>query len=235
MATEQLTFSALERRIEEIPEHASYQVLSNRRAQWGTGIGIAACLLGLIIIKLFPANLTTLIVASVLLAVEIIALAIALVADLPSLNLRPSKERREFSEILDFDMPHHVRLVEWLKRFPRERLALMSAYSEHRLDRMRSKLPLLTGSIEKLGALPLLAGLFLQLKDLQWPLQLHWPQILLIAFLMLCYWTGLLQLSLRFRMELYDVLLKRALDDQIGNDLRDPSVPESEPVRESAL
>lgn len=52
MATEQLTFSLLERRIEELPEHASYQVFSSRRAPWVLGIGIAACLLGLIVTAL---------------------------------------------------------------------------------------------------------------------------------------------------------------------------------------
>ncbi|AND68945.1 hypothetical protein ATSB10_14910 [Dyella thiooxydans] len=42
-----------------------------------------------------------------------------------------------------------------------------------------------------------------------------WPQILLIAFLMLCYWASMLQLSLRFRLELYDALLSQALRDQV--------------------
>lgn len=223
MAPERLTFSALERRIEEVPEYPSYRVSPSRRIRWGNGIGIAAALLGSILGRTFPASLAILIMTSMLLAVEMIAFAIAWMAELPTLNLRPSKERQQYAEALDFDMPLHLELITWLQRFPRERLELLSAYSAHRLDRMRSKLPLLTGSIEKLGVLPLLAGLFLQLKDLHWPLQLHWPQILLIAFLMLCYWTGMLQLGLRVRLELYDALLKRALGDPIGDDCREPT------------
>lgn len=214
METKQLTFSALERRIEEIPEHPSYQVFSTRRTIWGTGIGIAAALVGLLLAKMFPTSIAALIVTGVLLAVEVIAFAIAWIAELPTLNLRPSKERQQYAETLDFDLPHYIGLIGWLKRFPRGRLELLSTYCAHRLDRMRNKLPLLTGGIEKLGALPLIAGLFLQLKDLHWPLQLHWPQILLIAFLMLCYWASMLQLSLRFRLELYDELLGQALRDQ---------------------
>lgn len=221
MAPEQLTFSALERRIEQIPEYPSNRVPPSRRARWGNGIGIAATLLALVLGKILPATLMSVIVTSVILAVEIIAFAIAWTAELPTLNLRPSRERRDFAETLDFDMPHHLELIAWLQGFPRERLEQLNTYSAHRLERMRSKLPLLTGSIEKLGVLPLVAGLILQLKDLHWPLQLHWPQIVLIAFLMLCYWTGMLQLSLRFRLELYDTLLKRALADPTGDERRE--------------
>lgn len=235
MTPEQLTFSALERRIEKIPEHPSYRVSPSRRARWGNGIGFAAALLALTLGKVLPASFTAVIATYVLLAVEITAFAIAWTAGLPTFNLRPSTERQEFAETLDFDLSHHVELVSWLQRFPREQLARMSAYSAHRLDRMRSKLPLLTGSIEKLGVLPLIGGLFLQLKGLHWPPQLHWPQILLIAFLMLCYWMGMLLLSLRFRLELYDTLLKRALTAQVSNDHRDPIALGSKQLQESAL
>jgi len=209
---EKLTFSVLERRIEQTPEHPSYRMSPSGRARWGNGIGIAAGLLGLILAKTLPASRVVLFVTSALLVVELLAFAIAWTTDFP--NLIPAKERRQYAETLDFDMPHHVEIVAWLGGFSRERRQLLSAYCTHRLDRMRSKLPLLTGSVEKLGALPLAAGVFLQLKDLHWPLQMQWPQILLIAFLMLCYWAGVLQLSLRFRLELYDALLKQALDSQ---------------------
>jgi hypothetical protein len=100
---------------------------------------------------------------------------------------------------------------------------------------MRSKLPLLTGSLEKLGILPLAAGVFLQLKDLPRPMQMQWPQILLIAFLMLCYWAGVLQLSLRFRLELYDTLLKQALDGQSNGIQPQDLKPGSRRRTESAL
>ncbi|MGN2250871.1 hypothetical protein ACFWZ1_12450 [Frateuria sp. GZRe14] len=212
MEAEELTFSALERRIEQAPEHPSYRMSPSRRARWGNGVGIAAALLGLILANSLPASRVVLFVTSALLAVELLAFAIAWTADFP--NLIPAKERRQYAETLDFDMPHHLEILAWLGRFPRERIGLLSAYCAHRLDRMRSKLPLLTGSLEKLGILPLAAGVFLQLKDLPRPMQMQWPQILLIAFLMLCYWAGVLQLSLRFRLELYDTLLKQALDGQ---------------------
>ena len=211
MESQQLTFGALEQRIEEIPEHPSYSMAPSRRFLWGNGIGMLAGLSALILYKVLPAGLTALIVAIVLLVVEIVAFLVAWTAEAASFNLRPSAERQEYAETLDHDMPHHLELIDWIKGFPRDRLEAMSAFATHRLDRFCSKLPLLTGSLEKLGFLPLATALFLQFKDMRWPVHLDWAEIILIGALMLVYWLSMLQLGLRFRLELYDTLLKRAL------------------------
>jgi len=149
----------------------------------------------------------------VLLVVELAAFAVAWTADFPTLNLRPSKERQEYAETLDYDLPHHLELIAWLKTFPRERREVMSAFAAHRLDRFRSKLPLLTGNMEKLGFLPLATALFLQFKSMAMPTHVNWAEIILIGALMLIYWLSMLQLGLRFRLEFYDTLLKMALTD----------------------
>lgn len=213
MEPQQLTFSALEKRIEETPQHPYYRISPSRRVRWGNGIGMVAGLLGLVIGKTLPASPAILVAASTLLVIEIAAFVVAWTADLPALNLRPSRERREYAETLDYDMPHHLSLIEWLKAFPRERLESMGAFASHRLDRFRSKLPLFTGGMEKLGFLPIAAALFLQFKDMRWPLHPDWMEIALIGALMFIYWLSVLQLNLRFRLELYDALLKKALID----------------------
>jgi hypothetical protein len=66
-------------------------------------------------------------------------------------------------------------------------------------------------------------------------LQTHWPQILLIAFLMLFYWVGILQLSLRFRLEAYDSLLKRALEALADTSAPAPGFLGTKKQPESAL
>ena len=213
MESQPLSFGALEQRIEHLPEHPAYRVSPSRRARWGNGIGMVAGLLGLILGKALPTSRTTLIATAVLLVVELVAFGVAWTAELPTLNLRPSRERREYAEMLDHDMPHHVELVAWLRNFPRERREAMSAFAAHRLDRFRSKLPLWTGGMEKLGFLPLATALFVQFRDMQWPLRPNWPEIALVGALMLLYWVTLLQLSLRFRLELYDALLRKALTE----------------------
>lgn len=212
MDTQPLTFSALEQQIEALPQHPSYRIAPTRRARWGTGIGMVAGLSGLVLSKMLPPHRATLIAAIVLMVIEIVAFLVAWTAELPDLlNLRPSRERRQYAEALDYDLPHHLRLVAWIGSFPRERREAMSAFASHRLDRFRAKLPLLTGGIEKLGFLPLAAALILQFKDMRWPLHPSWAEIVLIGTLMLLYWMTLMQLGLRFRLELYDALLKKSL------------------------
>jgi hypothetical protein len=213
MESQQLTFGALEKRIEEIPEHASHRS-APKRVRWGNGIGMVAGLSALILIKVLPTSPTVLISAMVLLVVEIAAFVVAWTAEVSSFNLRPSSERREYAVTLDHDMPHHFKLIGWMREFPRERLEAMSAFATHRLDRFRTKLPLLTGSMEKLGFLPLATALFLQFKDLSWPLHLSWPEIILIGALMFVYWLSMLQVGLRLRLELYETLLRSALADR---------------------
>lgn len=211
MEQQPLTFCALEQRIEKVPEHPSYSMTPSRRARWGNGIGMSAGLSALILYKVLPAGLTSLIVAIVLLVVEIVAFVVAWTAEVSTFNLSPSTQRRESAETLDHDMPHHLDLIDWIRCFPRDHLEVMSTFAAHRLERFRSKLPLLTGGIETLGFLPLATALFLQFKDLRWPVHLNWAEIILIGALMLIYWLSMLQLGLRFRLELYDTLLKRAL------------------------
>jgi len=128
-----------------------------------------------------------------------------------AMAVRPAAERREFAETLDFDMPHHDGLIAWLCTFPRERLEAMSAFASHRTMRMQSKLPLLTGNLDKLGALPVFAAPIIQFKDMHWPPQPSWSEVTLFGALMFVYGLTLLQVGARLRVELYDVLLKKAL------------------------
>ena len=87
----------------------------------------------------------------------------------------------------------------------------MSDYAAHRLDRFRSKMPVFTGSIDKLGTLPVLAAIVIQFKDASWPLQIGWWQIVLFGLLAFFSWMSVLLVGLRLRVELYDALLKKAL------------------------
>lgn len=115
------------------------------------------------------------------------------------------------AEMLDRDLPHYQAMVTWIVQYPREQRQAMATFVGFRLERFRSKLPLLIGSMESLGVLPLLGALFLQFKDMHWPPHPSWPEVLLISGLMLFYWLSVLQISVRWRLELYDALLKKSL------------------------
>lgn len=211
MESPPLTFAMLEQRIQNLPLHPSYRASSSRRMRWGNAIGMAAGVVMLVCYKLLPDNPLKLWVAITLAVIELVAFAVAWTADLSSFDLRPSRERGEFAEVLDFDFPHHEALVTWLTGFPRDRLQAMSAFASFRLDRLQGKLPLLTGSIDRLGILPVGIALFVQFRHLQWPLRVSWVEIGLFVFLMLVYGLSLLQMTVRFRLDLYDQLLKKAL------------------------
>jgi hypothetical protein len=76
---------------------------------------------------------------------------------------------------------------------------------------MKEKLPMLTGSIEKLGALPVVIALCLQFKDTSWPPHPSWVEIFLIFVLAFGYWLSVTQISVRLRLQLYETLLGKAL------------------------
>lgn len=213
MDSAKLTFRELNDRIEALPQHPSTSVQVSKRTQWGYLIGFAAWGAGLLLAKLLPHNqIYTVVVTAVMLIVELVAMAVAVIPQRPWRLPGFRQERCEYAEQLDFDMPHHAELIQWLRTFPREQLEAMGEYAAHRHERLKDKLPLLTGSLEKLGALPIVIALYIQFKDLHWPPQPSWAEILLGAVLVLCYWSSLLQVSVRFRVALYETLLRKAAD-----------------------
>ena len=211
METSGLTFKSLDERIEKAPEHPSERASLSRCTKWGIALIAVAGTLGLVLGKLLPPRPWVAILLSILFVLESAGIVLTLSANVASFKLTFAHQRREFAEVLDFDMPHHASLIAWLRSFPGERLQAMSDFSAFRIERYRSKMPALTGAIEKLGALPVLAALVIQLKDVSWPLQLSWWQVSIFAVLIFFYWLCLLAVSQRFRLELYGMLLKKAL------------------------
>ena len=118
MESSTLTFAMLDKQIEGLPLHPSYQFTPSRRVGWGSSIGFASALLALIIGKTLPNNRWALAAVMVLLVIELSGFFVAFTAQQPGFNLKPSSERRESAEVLDFDMPHHEDLIGWLLRIP---------------------------------------------------------------------------------------------------------------------
>jgi hypothetical protein len=110
-----------------------------------------------------------------------------------------------------FDLPHHLALVEWLRTFPLDQRETLSKFISYRHERMKERLPMLTGSIEKLGILPIVIALYLQFKDMHWPPHPSWVEIFLIFVLVFGYWLSLTQISVRLRLQLYETLIGKAL------------------------
>ena len=122
-----------------------------------------------------------------------------------------ASERRDSAERLDFELPGHLELLEWLRTFPVEQRKTLCEFVSHRHERMKDKLPMLTGSIEKLGALPIVIALYLQFKNAHWPPHASWLEIFLIFALISGYWVSVMQIGVRLRLQLYETLLRKAL------------------------
>jgi hypothetical protein len=218
MESPKLTFAALDARIEAMPEHPSASTVMPKKARRCFAIGFFATAAGLIAAKIMPSDHpSTVIVTLACLIVEVIGLGLGAASLLPRTWPTFTSERREAAEELDFHLPHHHELINWMRSHPRDQLETLSTYIDYRQQRMRERLPMLTGGIEKLGALPILVALYIQFKDAHWPPHPSWLEIFLIFALAFGYWVSLLQISVRFRLQTYDMLLKKALTGKRGD------------------
>ena len=212
LGSPKLTFAVLNAKIDALPRFPEDSTILSRRAKWGFAPATAGALLALLSVKLLPNNATyTAILGSLGVAVEFVGVVVAVLSDMPKKWLTPAREQREFAEQLDFDLPHHLELVDWLRSFPRDQCEKLGEFIAYRHARMKEKLPMLTGSIEKLGALPVVIALYLQFKDMHWPPHPSWLEIGLIFVLVFGYWLSMLQISVRLRLQLYEILLSKAL------------------------
>jgi len=212
MEPTKLTFAALDAKIEALPESPSDKAIFPKKAKWGFFAVAAGALFGLLCAKLLPSNaMYTVVLASIGLAIEIAGAVIVGISQIPKKWPTFANERRDFAKRLDFDLPHHLALVEWLRTFPLDQRETLSEFVSYRHERMAEKLPMLTGSIEKLGALPVVIALYLQFKDMHWPPHPSWADIFMIFALVLGYWLSVMQISVRLRLQLYETLLSKAL------------------------
>jgi len=214
MAT--LTFSALNDRIDALLDHETLAIAPTRRQRWGFILGFGAGFIGLIAGKVLPGSIWTVIFTATMLIIEVVALALALIPRRPWRIPGFAKERREFAEQLDFDQQHYDQLIAWILRFPKARIEAMAEYASRRHEQLKDKYPLLSGGLEKLGALPVVAALYLQFKDVHWPPHPTWPELILGLALVSLYWANLLVASVRFRAQLFVMLLTRAMETEGG-------------------
>jgi len=214
METPELTFASLDEKIEETFKDRSNRTERDRRSTLGACLIAISGLAALLLVKTlphYPKPWVILLLAAFLL-VEVVGLILSVPTTLSDVvTMMPGRQRRELASEMDLNMPHYQGIVAWLRKFPRERLQGMDEYAAFRLDRYRSKMPAFTGSIDKLGALPVLAAIAIQFKNASWPPQISWWQIVLFGVLAWFYWMSVLLINLRFRVELYDALLKKAL------------------------
>lgn len=137
--------------------------------------------------------------------------------------------RAEFAAQLDHDFGSSAKIVEWLSTFPVAVLEARHQYVQQRRATLDQRRGFMVGSLDHFGLLPLIAAIFLQVKDLRGvePWSIGWiPGLLVIAMIVL-YWVGALTFSIKLRLGAYAALLEDAFSiarnagDQVPADASD--------------
>lgn len=117
----------------------------------------------------------------------------------------------ELSRDIDRDYLPYQRIVGWLRSFPKNDLREQLAYLQHRQSTMSRRTGILLGSAERLGILPVVVAVWLQLKNLAWPPSWStWEAVAaigLITFYGMTYWV----LMSKLRLDLYASLLEASV------------------------
>jgi len=125
----------------------------------------------------------------------------------------------KLSRELDHDYDQWRELVVAMRSFPRAELARRLRYLSARKSSLAYRMGLFTGSVQRLGILPLLAILYLQFKDWRfgdWQAlgQVHMVGGLLLWMLFLAYLISWWLVGLGTRWDAYEVLLIEATSDE---------------------
>lgn len=123
--------------------------------------------------------------------------------------------KRDYAIELDRDFGKYVGYVRQLREYPRNQRDRLLRYIQARRKVMHSRMSLVTGGMERLGVIPLLAALYLQFKD--WRLgdwaalgEVTFVQGFLAVALLVIYVASWGLILLYSRTEAYELLLIEA-------------------------
>jgi hypothetical protein len=132
---------------------------------------------------------------------------------LPTLRNR----RATFAQRLDREFEMYREVVLWLRSHDRSDLTSRLVYVRSRRDMLRRKLGLFAGGIERLGVLPLLVVVYLQVHNFTtWPPQLTRVEIGAIWALVVAYGVGWWAAGAALRLDLYEQLIADAVEHEKG-------------------
>lgn len=112
---------------------------------------------------------------------------------------------------LDHDFDQFRALKSWVAGHPTESVTERLRFVQFAQQRMTMRLGMLAGGLEKLGVIPLIVGLLIQLKVYaDWESVPLW-QVLLGLFVAITYLVAFVGSLMRSRLQLYEAVLAEAL------------------------
>lgn len=210
----ELSYAELERRIKVLPEGPANVFTTPRPFAIAGVIGNIGIILGLL-----PSLLATFMtpqmwmvwVAKFGLGTAILGCAPEFFRSLWVVARGTYRWRLDQVAQLDHDLVQFRTLIAWLRRFPTAVLLEHLRFAQRVRTRLSMKIGLLSGGLDKLGVIPVLIALGIQVKALtDWGQTPTW-QILIGLFLSISYLVALMGAFMRLRLQLYESVLEEAL------------------------
>lgn len=217
MTNEPLTYALIEKRIDQYAKDVGDDKpgIVERLALGTTMVSWIPLLLAIQFLKSRTAVLVLGACAILLLIVLGVGVICFVRREWRTFHRRHDKLSRE----LDRDYDQWRELVTAMRRFPRVELARRLRYLSTRKSSLAYRMGLVTGSVQRLGILPLLAILYVQFKDWRfgdWQAfgQVHMVGGLLLWALFLIYLGAWWLVGLGTRWDAYEALLIEATSDE---------------------
>ena len=187
---------------------------AGRVERWSFYIAVAGAAFGMLFGSLLSGT-AGLVAAVIGLALEVGGLLLALVLQIMREWRQFRHARAEHAEEIERGFLRYQQLVQQVRVFPLQERRRRLHYIHDRRHTMYERLGLFTGGLEKLGVIPVLLALYLQFKDWRWGDWNALGEITLIqamlAFLLLfSYAMSWHLISLRMRVQAYELLLAEA-------------------------
>lgn len=211
----ELSYTELERRIKALPEGPANVFTTPRPFAIAGVIGNAGIILGLLpslLVTFMTPQMWMVWVAQFGLGIAILGCAPEFFRSLWVVARGTYRWRLDQVVQLDHDLVQFRTLIAWLRRFPTAVLLEHLRFAQRVRTRLSMKIGLLSGGLDKLGVIPVLIALGIQVKALtDWGQTPTW-QILIGLFLSISYLVALMGAFMRLRLQLYESVLEEALE-----------------------
>jgi hypothetical protein len=218
MDTKALSFAFLDEKVSQFAKDTDIDERPGKLERWSMAVGWIGGGVGLVVVKVLSGRLALLLSVTAL-VVELVGLGIG-VAFLIRRELRSFRRpHAQFSRELDQAYGFYRELVTSLSTFPKAELQRRLRYLKARKATLMYRTGLFTGSMERLGVLPILVALYVQFKDWEFG---NWASLwanvhlvggLLLWALLLAYMGSWWLIRLRSRLDVYEALLDEALEE----------------------
>ena len=215
-----LSFSAIEQRIQALPDGPAAVLNTPKWIARCNVVGAAGILVGLapfLLIQFIPPRPWMVHMARLGLWIAIAGAAPGILRGLWIMSIEFWRWRPNLVEQSDHDLAQFRDLRRWLSTYPIAELEEHRRFAKFSQERLASKLGLLAGGFDKLGILPALLALLVLLRGvdgLTLAILLDVPawQSALALFFTITYFIGLLAIRMRLCMQLYETVLTDAIE-----------------------